>query len=175
MKRLSLSLLIALLFVLPASANAATHSGRIILPQAEAPASLNGELPPQREADREVLARYNASTGTILLEVEVWNAPQWGVRLPRQWFGIGSNVDHIEELTGHVEARDESGAGGNVELQGYEGALIGTGSYTGQRFAFTFTSPTFIGRDWHCVAIEGGGSFALGNWPKPKHNHRRAR
>jgi hypothetical protein len=74
----------AILLLAPSAASAATHSGHIRYLEPHNPPSIGEPQPPadqQAEYLREVLGRYNANSGTLTLEVEVWEPAYWGEKL----------------------------------------------------------------------------------------------
>jgi hypothetical protein len=192
-----LALLAAFCAVLPDSAGATVHSGRIVLEEPETPPSI-GEARPaadqRSEYLHEVLARYDAEAGTLTVEVEAWAPAYWGERLSRS-FSVGPRcgeevVPSLEQstsaaLTGYIEAKPyvaphpiyetptpvsepEGGVSSVVVMHGYEGSIHSAGSFNGQRFTVTLGSPAFQGQNWRCVTLDNGLSFKLGGWPAPK-------
>jgi hypothetical protein len=76
--------MIVVLFAWPACASAAIHTGHVRFLEPRTPPSIGVPGPPADEVaeyEREVLVRYDAGSGTITLEVEVWDPAFWGETL----------------------------------------------------------------------------------------------
>jgi hypothetical protein len=175
----------------PAVASATVHSGHIVFTEPKSPPSIGEPGPPadqQNEYEHEVLVRYDASAGSLTIEDEVWDPSYWGEETADD-FAIGPSCGTYQ-LDGGFRARPKYGVnqygqrvelhypgpeggpseGGSiagwVTLEGYAGEVTTVGSFNGQRFAFTFTDPEFVNRNWRCVSLSSSEeTFGLGGWP----------
>lgn len=176
--------------VLPGSASAVIHSGHIRFEEPTNPPSIGPTPPPAdqtAEYQREVLVRYDASAGTVVIEDEVWDAAYWGENLQLDnlgndeavHFALGATCDStaleglIEALPATEQPLDPHGVFGQAVLRGYTGTVYATGSFTGQRFVSSISDPAFRQRNWRCVTL-AENTFPLGEWPPPRRRNRAA-
>lgn len=153
MRRLLLA--VVALLALPAPAHAAIHSGHIVFSEPQNPPSI-GEpgLPAAERTEyvREILVRYNASVGSLTVEVEAYDPTYWGERLRAvggleaigdQWesevFTIGPKCEEpspalrgsiiaYPKPTGETPEQELEHSGDNVEETG---GVVGEASLTG--------------------------------------------
>ncbi len=82
--------------VAPATASAAVHTGRIVYEEPQNPRSIGEPKPPAdqlSEHPHEILVTYDATAGSLTLQLEAWNPAYWGER----WLDNGSlNVGTIQ-------------------------------------------------------------------------------
>jgi hypothetical protein len=118
----------------------------------------------EREAFyRHFSTSYDDQAGSLTVTIEDFDAPRWRDEQSELDFAVANSCGQFNELQGHVfSAAHENG--GSASLNGFGGEVLAPAAFNGQQFSFTFQDAHFVGRDWHCVRIDGE-TFALDGWP----------
>lgn len=171
-------------------ASATIHTGRIVFPEPHDLPSIGVPPPPAvqtTESTREVIIRYNASTGTVTLRAEVFDPALWGEQIGES-FKLGpkclsyeESLFHPPDFSANMSARPKrtgllgeevGGVTGEATLRGYTGHVSSTGTFNGRYFEITFTSSAFRKRNWRCAMLTSFGfpwpRVPLGGWRKAK-------